>query len=114
MSKLVNAFLVLISLVGATSCQSVHPVASTQPNQIEAATPPTDALTEARARASLARYLQQQPNAAVYQLASATFTDVDTKWQILVPRTDWAKLMPNAAAFEVDKKTAAVTVLRVK
>jgi hypothetical protein len=78
-------------------------------------TPPaSDATTEAGARATLARYLQQQPNAAVFQLASATVTDVDTKWQILVPRTDWAKVMPNAAAFEVDKKTGAVTVLRVR
>jgi hypothetical protein len=75
---------------------------------------PRGAATAAAARAVLAAYLQQQPNAAVYQLDSATVTEVDTRWQILVPRTDWATRRPNAAAFEVDKQTGSVTVLRVK
>lgn len=108
--------LVLVSLCEVSSCQSTHPVATTgtTTNQAVPTTSPVGASTEAEARASLARYIQQLPNAAVYQLESATATDVDTKWQIMVPRTDWAKVMPNAAAFEVDKRTATVTVLRVK
>jgi hypothetical protein len=60
------------------------------------------------------RYLQGQPNAALYVLDSASVVDVDTHWQVLVPRTDWAKRMPNKAAFEVDKPTGTVRGLPVK
>ncbi|TGE08239.1 hypothetical protein [Hymenobacter fodinae] len=66
------------------------------------------------ARAAVAAYVKSQPNAALYQLDSARVMDVDTNWQVLVPRTDWAGRMPNAAAFEVDKKTGTVTTLKVK
>lgn len=62
----------------------------------------------------MGRYLQGQPNAALYVLDSASVVDVDTHWQVLVPRTDWAKRMPNKAAFEVDKPTGAVRILPVK
>ncbi|MDF7814756.1 hypothetical protein [Hymenobacter sp. YC55] len=75
---------------------------------------PTSATTEVAARAAVAQHLQQQPNSALYQFDSARVTDVDTHWQVMVPRTDWAKRMPNAAAFEVDKQTGKVTTLMVK
>ncbi len=76
--------------------------------------PPANALTAEGARAAVGRYLQGQPNAALYVLDSASVVDVDTHWQVLVPRTDWAKRMPNKAAFEVDKPTGAVCILPVK
>ena len=115
MLKSLSLILVLFSLGGISSCQSTHSVAtSTAAIKQDATTPLEGATTEAEARASLARYIQKLPNAAVYQLTLATATDVETKWQIMVPRTDWANVMPNAAAFEVDKHNAAVTVLRVR
>jgi hypothetical protein len=40
--------------------------------------------------------------------------DVDTHWQVLVPRTDWAQRMPNRARFEVDKQTGQVSTQPVK
>ena len=75
---------------------------------------PAGASTETEARNAIAAYVQQQPNAALFQLDSARFMDLDTHWQVMVPRTDWAKRMPNAAAFEVDKKTGRVSTLIVK
>ena len=91
-------------LGGLASCQSqTVPTATVQP-----------APTEAEARAAVVRHVQAQPNAALYVTDSARVVDVDTKWQVMVPRTDWARRMPNAAAFEVDKQTGAVTTLMVK
>ena len=91
-------------LGGLASCQSqTVPAATVLP-----------AASEAQARAAVADYVKTQPNAALYLTDSARVVDVDTKWQVLVPRTDWAKRMPNAAAFEVDKQTGAVTTLMVK
>lgn len=105
------AFLVLLApLSGVLSCQSSTP---TQTNPA-AVTPNAGARTEAEARAAVARYVSQQPNAALYQLDSARVVEVDANWQILVPRTDWAGRMPDAAAFDVDKKTGSVTSLLVK
>lgn len=120
MIKSLSFVITLASLSVVSSCQSTKPVAApatpatSAPAPATTTTTTTSAGTEAEARAVLARYVQQLPNAAVYQLASATATDVQTKWQIMVPRTDWAKVMPNAAAFEVDKQTGAVTMLRVR
>ncbi len=76
--------------------------------------PPANALTAEAARAAVGRYLQGQPNAALYVLDSASVVDADTHWQVLVPRTDWAKRMPNKAAFEVEKTTGAVRIRPVK
>jgi hypothetical protein len=74
----------------------------------------TPAATEAAARAAVARYIQAQPNAALYVPDSARVVDVDTHWQVLVPRTDWAQRMPNRARFEVDKQTGQVSTQPVK
>jgi hypothetical protein len=70
--------------------------------------------TEAAARAAVARYIQTQPNATLYVPDSARVVDVDTHWQVLVPRTDWAQRMPNRARFEVDKQTGQVSTQPVK
>ena len=78
------------------------------------AAPTPGAQTEPAARAAVARYIQALPNAALYVPDSARAVDVATHWQVLVPRTDWAKRLPNKAAFEVDKATGAVTVRPVK
>ena len=74
----------------------------------------TGAPTAAAARAAVARYVQTLPNAALYVPDSARVVDADARWQVLVPRTDWARRMPNRAAFEVDKATGAVTTRPVK
>ncbi|GAB3832543.1 hypothetical protein [Hymenobacter jeollabukensis] len=74
----------------------------------------TGAATEADAHVALARYLQQQPEANLYVVDSARFVEVDALWQALVPRTDWAKRMPNRAAFEIDKLTGEVRPLPVR
>ncbi len=76
--------------------------------------PPANARTAEGARAAVGRYLQGQPNAALYVLDSASVVDADTRWQVLVPRTDWAKRMPNKAAFEVEKSTGTVSIRPVK
>ncbi|MBX0289612.1 hypothetical protein K3G63_04135 [Hymenobacter sp. HSC-4F20] len=62
----------------------------------------------------MARYVQQQPNPALYQLDSARVLELEAQWQVLVPRTDWVGRMPNKAAFTVDKATGTVTGLPVK
>jgi hypothetical protein len=103
--------LALIAALGSLgSCQSRQPASALPP--VTAA--PTGAATVAAARNALNLHLQQQTNAAVFQLDSARFNDEQTHWQVLVPRTDWAGRMPNAAAFKVDKQTAQVTILMVK
>ncbi len=75
---------------------------------------PIAAPTAVAARAAVGRYLQDQPNAALYVVDSARATDLGAYWQVLVPRTDWAQRMPNRAAFEVEKQTGAVKSLLVK
>ncbi|QJX47894.1 hypothetical protein HMJ29_13455 [Hymenobacter taeanensis] len=94
----------LLGLGSLISCQpQATPMTTAQP-----------ATTEDAARAAVAAYVKTQPSAALYQSDSARVVDAETKWQVLVPRTDWAGRMPNAAAFEVDKQTGAVTTLKVK
>ncbi|MBC6990115.1 hypothetical protein [Hymenobacter sp. BT491] len=117
MMKSFALLLALGTIFGLGNCQQT-PSAADQSAQ---STPPSapaavsaGAPTEAEARAAVARYLQKEPNVALFQLDSARVVDVDTHWQVLVPRTDWAKRMPNAAAFDVDKQTGNVTTLRVK
>ncbi|RYU77849.1 hypothetical protein [Hymenobacter persicinus] len=114
-----SLFLLLPALLSLASCQQ-NPAATTE----AAATPgagasapaavSTGAATEAEARAAVSRYVQALPNVALYQTDSARAVDVDTHWQVLVPRTDWARRMPNKAAFEVNKQTGAVTTRPVK
>jgi hypothetical protein len=88
---------------------------STSAASAPAATLPAATLqTAADARAAVGRYLQSQPNAALYVLDSARVNDNEATWQVLVPRTDWAKRMPNSARFEVEKTTGAVRTGTVK
>ena len=106
-------------LLGALALGSCQQAPSTTPESAPptaAATPATasGATTEAAARSAVGRYVQGQPNAALYQVDSASVVDVDTHWQVLVPRTDWAGRMPNKAAFEVDKTTGQVSTRAVK
>lgn len=79
-----------------------------------APTPTAGAQAAPAARAAVARYIQTLPQAALYVPDSARAGEVDTHWQVLVPRTDWAGRMPKRAAFEVDKATGTVTTRPVK
>jgi len=107
--------LLLAATYCLNSCQLNQPAADSAAQQANAAAAASvGATTETEARVAVARYVQNQPNAALYQLDSARAVDVQTHWQVLVPRTDWAKRMPNAAAFEVDKQTGTVTTLAVR
>ena len=104
-------------LVALASCQSASAPITAAPVISEEAPAPAvivTAPTAETARAAVGRYLQAQPNAALYVLDSASVVDADTHWQVLVPRTDWAKRMPNKAAFEVEKSTGAVSTRPVK
>ncbi|MBC6607449.1 hypothetical protein H8B13_11530 [Hymenobacter sp. BT188] len=112
MRKSFSLVLLSAALAGLNSCEPSQPVSSTpsqQPADTNAA-----ASTEAQARAAVARFVKQQPNAALYRLDSAQAIEVNNQWQILVPRTDWAGRLPNKAAFDVDKQTGAVSPLAVK
>jgi hypothetical protein len=104
----------LLAATMLSSCQ--QPAASSNETAANAAAtaPTTGAPTAAAARAAVGRYLQGQPNANLYVVDSASAVEVDTHWQVLVPRTDWAGRMPNKAAFEVDKASGEVRVLPVK
>ncbi|WP_210521167.1 hypothetical protein [Hymenobacter terricola] len=104
----------LTALGGLGSCQRIKPTASVPATTPQPTGATTAAGTQAAARTALTQFLQQKPNAAVFQIDSAQFVDVDNHWQVMVPRTDWAGRMPNAAAFAVDKKTGQVTTLFVK
>ena len=99
------------------SCQQTPSAESTQTPSAQQApehTSAAGAATATAARAAVGRYLQGQPNVALYVLDSANVLEVDDHWQVLVPRTDWAGRMPNRAAFEVDKNTGTVSTLAVK
>ncbi len=74
----------------------------------------TTITTDAAARAAVAGYIRAQPNAALYVPDSARVVDAGAQWQVLVPRTDWARRMPNRARFEVDKQTGQVSSQPVK
>lgn len=110
------------ALLLATACQpATPPTAATADlptvplaTTTEGTAPTPGAPTAEAARAAVARYISALPQAALYVPDSARVVDVDTRWQVLVPRTDWAKRMPNRAAFEVDKATGAVTTRPVK
>jgi len=113
-----NPLLSAALLVALASCQPASaPTAAPATPEAAATTPAVPAAgapTTEAARAAVGRYLQAQPNAALYVLDSASVVEVDTRWQVLVPRTDWARQMPNKAAFEVEKSTGAVSTLPVR
>lgn len=111
--------LALTALALLGSCQQTPATEQTStqqtPTEQNTPAPPTSsAATEGQARAVLARYIGQQPQAARYQVDSARLVEVDAVWQAMVPRTDWKGRMPNAAAFEIDKLTGQVRVLPVR
>lgn len=114
------SFLLLSTAATLAGCQQTPPATSTPAASTtpETTAPPatgaTGAATAADARAAVGRYLQTQSNAALYVLDSARVNDNEATWQVLVPRTDWAKRMPNAARFEVDKATGTVQTGTVK
>ena len=97
------------------SCQQAKPVTTATPAaDATAANDSAATVTQEAARTAVARYVQGQPNASLYVVDSASVMEAGTQWQVLVPRTDWAGRMPNRAAFEVDKRTGAVSTLPVK
>ncbi|WP_125917045.1 hypothetical protein [Hymenobacter coccineus] len=109
----------LIAASAVASCQqkpasSASDAAPVVVDNTVASPPATGAATEAAARTAISRYLQGQPNANLYVVDSARATDLGAYWQVLVPRTDWARRMPNRAAFEVNKQTGTVQTLLVK
>ncbi|WP_151087829.1 hypothetical protein [Hymenobacter baengnokdamensis] len=91
-----NTYFLAALALGAAACQS------------------SGAPTAEAARAAVRHYLQSQPNAALYVPDSASVVEVATHWQVLVPRTDWARRMPSRAAFAVDKQSGAVSTRAVK
>ncbi|UOQ96198.1 hypothetical protein MUN81_13145 [Hymenobacter sp. 5317J-9] len=105
-------------LVGAaatlSNCQQTPP--ADQPTQapVAVAPTPTAGLTEADARAKVATYVKTMPNPELYVTDSARVNDNGATWQVLVPRRDWARRMPNSARFEVQKETGAVSTAPVK
>jgi hypothetical protein len=101
----------LAAAIALGSCQQTPPAADSPQS---AAAQPAGAPSPTEARAAVARYLQSQPNAGLYVLDSARVNDNQASWQVLVPRTDWARRMPNSARFEVDKATGKVSAAPVK
>ncbi len=117
MCKTLLPAVLLLALAGcqaATAPTAANTAATTDAAAQAAPAPATGAPTAAAARAAVARYVQALPNAALYVPDSASVVDADTHWQVLVPRTDWVRRMPNKAAFEVEKATGAVTTRPVK
>jgi hypothetical protein len=100
----------LVLLAGCQASQQGDPASAQSGLQQPASVSPT----QSPALVAVANHVKMLPNAAVYQLDSATVADGELTWQVMVPRTDWAGRMPNASAFEVDKQTRKVTTLMVK
>ncbi|TPG63086.1 hypothetical protein [Hymenobacter nivis] len=115
-----NHLTILGALAAASTLAGCQPTLTTTPVEAPPAAtapapaPPTGAPTAAAARAAIGHYLEGQPNALLYVVDSARTIDLGSSWQVLVPRTDWARRMPNRAAFEVDKQTGSVKSLLVK
>lgn len=94
------------------SCRLAPPASAVM---VPTASPaPAAAATATEARAAVSRYLHGQPNGFLYVLDSARINDNDATWQVLVPRTDWARRLPGRARFEVEKATGTVRPAPVK
>ncbi|MFD2720090.1 hypothetical protein ACFST9_15310 [Hymenobacter monticola] len=93
------------------SCQPSPKADTAAQNPSEAAPAPK---TAAEAQALTAAYIQTLPNAALHVVDSARVNDNGATWQVLVPRRDWARRMPNSARFEVNKTTGEVNLGMVK
>jgi hypothetical protein len=120
MKKAPSFLLLAVGLLLLGNCQN-RPSTTEQPDAAAASTAPADTVAAAslgttadQARAAVAAYVQALPNAALYQLDSARVMEAGPQWQVMVPRTDWARRMPNKAAFNVDKQTGAVSTQAVK
>lgn len=94
-------------------CQPGPPADTAAQAPVEV-TPPAAPKTAAQARTLTAAYIQALPAAALYVPDSARVNDNGATWQVLVPRRDWARRMPNRARFEVDKATGEVSAGAVK
>lgn len=113
------SYLLLGAASVLASCQSSPKADNTLGGPVEIAQPvpagtSPEAKTDADARTAVRNYIQTQPNAALFVIDSARVNENGATWQVLVPRTDWAKRMPNAAHFEVDKATGEVSTGTVK
>ena len=113
-------YLALTAALALASCQQSPktdnvlqgPVEIAQPADKPA--PPAGMKIETEARALTAAYVKTLPNAALYVVDSARVNENGPTWQVLVPRRDWAKRMPNSARFEVNKTTGEVNTGTVK
>jgi hypothetical protein len=108
------AYLLLSAAGLLASCQQSTQTESTLRGPAAVAHPAAGAHTEAAARIVVGAYISGQPNASLYLPDSARVNDNGASWQVLVPRTDWARRMPNRVRFEVDKATGAVSTAPVK
>ncbi|WP_345109991.1 hypothetical protein [Hymenobacter algoricola] len=117
MKKASSCFLLAAGLL-LGSCQTTPPAADQSaagaPTVSETPAAVSAAPSADQARAAVASYVRSLPNAALYQLDSARVREAGPQWQVLVPRTDWARRLPNKAAFNVDKQTGAVSNQLVK
>ncbi|MCC2545445.1 hypothetical protein LJY25_03230 [Hymenobacter sp. BT175] len=98
----------LFGLLPLESCQ--HNSVPTETSAAAAAGP----VSQGQARAAVGMFLQDEPEAGLYLVDSASVVDAGAQWQVLVPRTDWRNRMPNRAAFDVNKQTGTVTRRAVK
>lgn len=105
-------FLLLLGASLTTACRQIPPASDVSAQALLLAAAAVSTTTEARA--AVGRYLHGQPNAALFMLDSARAIDNDATWQVLVPRTDWARRLPNRARFEVEKATGTVRPAPVK
>ncbi|GAA3971102.1 hypothetical protein [Hymenobacter antarcticus] len=95
--------------LGLGSCQSTPPADREAPAAAPKPAEPQLAIrTDADARAAVARFILTQPDPTRYVVDSARVNDNGDTWQVLVPRTDWARRRPNRARFEVSKATGFV------
>lgn len=99
-------------LLALGACQS--PKVTQQAPDPTAVPPAGNVASAAGAQAAVTAYINQLPNAALYAPDSARVVDAGSRFQVLVPRTDWKDRLPNRAAFEVDKATGNVTTRPVK
>lgn len=110
-------YLAISAALVLASCQPSPPAETTAQAPVQApmeAAQPAAPKTEAEARTLTAAHIQTLPNAALYVADSARVNDNGETWQVLVPRRDWAKRMPNSARFEVNKTTGEVNSGAVK
>ncbi|MBD2722667.1 hypothetical protein [Hymenobacter armeniacus] len=106
--------LLLSAAATLAGCQQTPPANESPQAPAAAPQPPTAGKTEAEARTLVAAYVKTLPTPELYVTDSARVNDNGATWQVLVPRRDWARRMPNSARFEVQKETGAVSTAPVK